>query len=210
MSEMPEGLNSRDRVLWAGASLLGDGPGASLSVRAVAAKAGVSVGSLRHHFPTQRELINAVMKLVYDFSLRTGDLDGTAAPARDRVMAYLHTILAPTDNFDAAEAWRQTFTRYVETPLSPETREEYLAVEREIARRIEHLLTRLEDEGALPPGDNLRRATFLVTVVTGISIAQALPSEPTRPLDDAETLRIAVDWVFDGTTTAGNTSARTE
>jgi len=33
MGEMPEGLDSRDRVLWAGASMLADGPGAALSVR---------------------------------------------------------------------------------------------------------------------------------------------------------------------------------
>lgn len=205
MSEMPAGLDSRDRVLWAGASMLADGPGAALSVRAVAAKAGVSVGSLRHHFPTQRALINAVVKLVYDFSPTVGDLDDTSVPARDRLMAYLSTILAPTIDFDAVSAWRLTFSRYVMTTPSAEASAEYLAAERETALRIEHVLNRFEENGALAAGDNSRRAAFLVAVITGISVSQALPTEPTRPLDDVETLRIAVDWVFDGTTTTGNT-----
>jgi len=49
-----ETRSSRDRILIAAAGMIGEDPAARLSVRAVAARAGVSTGSLRFHFPTQR------------------------------------------------------------------------------------------------------------------------------------------------------------
>ncbi|GAB3804398.1 TetR/AcrR family transcriptional regulator [Micromonospora zhanjiangensis] len=54
----PAGLSSRDKILWAAAAMLGEEPSTTPSVRVVAARAGVSTGSVQH-FPTQRELMDA-------------------------------------------------------------------------------------------------------------------------------------------------------
>ncbi|MBO3102417.1 hypothetical protein [Cellulomonas fengjieae] len=66
----------------------------------------------------------------------------------------------------------------------------------ELRRRIEYRLTILQDEGSLAPGDNARRARFLYTVVSGLSIAQALPAETPRVRTEIEVLRTAAEYVL--------------
>lgn len=193
----PEGLGSRDRILWAAASLLAEGPGAAVSVRSVAARAGVSTGSLRHHFPTQRQLMDAVLPLVYDLVLPQDSIHDTSIPARDRLMAALQHLLSPTGHdVDPRTAWIQAFDRYVTTEPTEAARAEYLGIERELHRRIEYALTVLQDEGSLPPGDKPRRARFLMTVLNGLSTAQAFPGEQALPTTQLEVLQAAVDCVF--------------
>jgi hypothetical protein len=72
----------------------------------------------------------------------------------------------------------------------------YLAIEREARRRVEYWLTVLRNEGALADGDNSRRAGFLVTVLNGLSIARALPSDESILTTETETLHAAVDHVL--------------
>lgn len=45
-------MHTRERILQAAAEMLAEDVTTTLSVRAVAARAGVSTGSLRFHFPT--------------------------------------------------------------------------------------------------------------------------------------------------------------
>lgn len=195
----PEGLGSRDRILWAAATMLGEGPGAILSVRNIAARAGVSPGSLRHHFPTQRALMDTVLPLVYDMVLPEDSVHDSSLPARDRLVARLRRLLAPAgDDADPRESWRLAFERYVDAEPTEAVREEYLALEREMARRVESCLAVLQNEGALPEGDTQRRVRFLMTVVNGLSIAQALPADASLPRTQTEVLNAAADAVLTG------------
>lgn len=193
----PEGLSSRDKILWAAATMLGEDPPAKPSVRAVAARAGVSTGSVQHHFPTQRELMDEVLVLVYDTVLADDSVRDPSVPARDRLVACLQRLLAPVEeDRHPRDMWAQVIDRYARTEPTDALREEYLAVERELRRRIESCLAVLQEEGALAPGDNARRAGFLYTVVSGLSIAQALPAEPSRLQEEIDTLRAAADYVL--------------
>lgn len=192
----PEGIGSRDRILWAAATMLGDEPGAAMSVREVAKRAGVSTGSLQHHFPTKRALMDEVMELVYDIVLPEDSMHDTSLPARDRLVSCLQRLLAPV-GADPREAWRETFKRYIATAPSEAARAEYLAIERELRRRIEYCLNVVQDEGSLAPGDNARRARILFTLVNGLSIAQALPADDTRLSAEIDMLYAAVDWVLE-------------
>lgn len=193
--EPPEGIGSRDKILWAAATMLGEQPGTMMSVRAVAARAGVSTGSLQHHFPTKRVLMDEVMALVYDQVLTDDDIHDTSIPARDRLVSSLQRFLASVGE-DPRAAWRLTFERYGSG--EPEANAEYIAIERELRRRIEYCLKVVQDEGALPPGDNTRRARLLFTVVNGLSIAQALPAEDSRLAAETEVLHAIVDSVLAG------------
>jgi AcrR family transcriptional regulator len=193
----PEGLGSRDRILWAAASMLGDDPGAALSVRAVAARAEVSTGSLRHHFPTQRALLDAALVVVYDYLLPAGSLHDASIPARDRLIDNLRSLLVPTgEAATPQEAWLLIFERYVRGDPSDDARAEYVAIERELRRRIEHAHVVLQEEGAVPEGDNARRASFLMTVLIGISVGQALPAQESRLHSENDALHLAVDAVL--------------
>ncbi|MGJ9414288.1 TetR/AcrR family transcriptional regulator [Aeromicrobium sp. CF4.19] len=193
----PDGLGSRDRILWAAASMLGDDPGAALSVRAVAARAEVSTGSLRHHFPTQRALLDAALTVVYDYLLPDDSLRDNSLPARDRLISHLRGLLAPgTAVASPDEAWPLVFDRYVRNDPTEDARTEYVAIERQMRRRIEHFLTVLQDEGAVPEGDNARRARFLITVLNGLSLAQALPADEPLLRTEGDTLHLAVDAIL--------------
>lgn len=195
--EPPEGLSSRDRILWAAASLLGDEAGAAMSVRAVAARAGVSTGSLRHHFPTQSELMGAVLPLVYDLVLPNESIHDVSIPARDRLIASLQRLIAPEGGgLTPRDAWIQTFDRYVRIKPTQAVRQEFLAIDKELRRRIEYSLTILQREGSLAEGDNARRARYLIAVVNGLSVAQAFPVEDTFLQTELEVLGTAVDSVF--------------
>ena len=177
--------------------MLGEEPATAPCVRAVAARAGVSTGSVQHHCPTQRALMDEVLVLFYDTLLPDDSVHDSSIPARDRLVACLQRLLAPTEaDVHPRDAWVQVFDRYVRTAPTDAAREEYVAIERELRRRIEHCLTVLQDEGSLAPGDNSRRARFLYTVVSGLSIAQALPAETSLLQTEIDVLRTSAEYVL--------------
>jgi len=193
----PAGLSSRDKILWAAATMLGGKSATTPSVRAVAARAGVSTGSVQHHFPTQRELMDEVLILVYDTMLPDDSLHDSSIPARERLVASLQRLLAlEVRDLGSRGVWIQAFDRYVRSEPTEAAREEYLARERELRRRIEYSLAVLQGEGALAPGDNERRARFLNTVASGLSIAQVFPAVSSLLATELEVLRTAVDYVL--------------
>jgi AcrR family transcriptional regulator len=195
--EQETGDSSRDRVLRAAIAMFGEDPSARLSVRAVAARAGVSTGSLRYHFPTQRALQDAVLAGVYDVITPGDRIHDRSATARDRLVDCLRQVLAVAGVGEQARAaWGAIFTTYIEPEPTDETRAAYLAIEREAQRRVEYWLTVLKNEGAITEGDNSRRARFLVTVLNGLSIERALPSTESILTTETETLHAAVDHVL--------------
>ena len=195
---MTEEKSSKDRILEAAVAMAGEKLGAGLSVRAVAARAGVSTGSLRHHFPTQRALQDAVLGAIYDYAIADDQvIHDTSLPARDRLIACLRLVLAPAGpGAPAREAWGNVYRRFIAAEQTEELRRTYLAVEREGQRRVEYWLAVLTDEGALAEGDNTRRARFLNTVVGGLSLERALPAGESLLTVETETLAMAVDAVL--------------
>ena len=81
-SKVPKGEPStRDRILIAAATMVSEDPGARFSVRAVASRAGVSTGSLRHFFPTQRALIDEVAAGITGLLVNESGIEDTTVPA---------------------------------------------------------------------------------------------------------------------------------
>ncbi|NEB38013.1 TetR/AcrR family transcriptional regulator [Streptomyces sp. SID14515] len=194
----PEGLKSRDRILWAASTMLGEGAGSALSVRAVAERARVSTGSLRHHFPTQRALMDAMLKVVFDLVLPEAGFRDTSISPRDRLLGCVQGLLVPPDSArDAREAWLTVHERYIASEPTQAMRAEYQAMQREVTRRVEECLNVLVEEGALPAGDTARRARFLLTLANGVSIEQVLPSEDSYIATELDMLRTGVDLVLD-------------
>lgn len=194
----PAGLSSREKILWAAATMLGEDPPTTPSVRAIAARAGVSAGSVQHHFPSQRMLMTEALSRFYDALLPDDSVHDTSIPPRDRLVNSLQRLLTPAQaGTDPREEWLRVIDRYTRNPPTDTLREEYLSIERSLRQRIEYCLTVLQDEGALAPGDNQRRARFLYTVISGISIAQALPAEASLGKTEIEVLRNAAEYVLD-------------
>ncbi|MEU6131110.1 helix-turn-helix domain-containing protein [Saccharopolyspora sp. NPDC047091] len=191
-------LSTRHRILVAAATMLGEDAAARLSVRAVAARAGVSAGSLRYHFPTQRDLRDAVLAGIYGLVASDDAIHDRSVPPRDRLVACLRQVLAPVG---AGQEARAAFGKVYEGFIAPEpdehVRAAYLGMEREGRRRTEYWLSVLVDEGVLAAGDDERRARFLMTVLNGLSMERALPAEDSLPQTETDALYLAVDAVLD-------------
>ncbi|GIE30547.1 hypothetical protein Ait01nite_035920 [Actinoplanes italicus] len=189
--------DSRERILAAAAAMLAEDVTARLSVRAVAARAGVSTGSLRFHFPNQRALQDALLDRIYGHMFPDDPIRDRSVPARDRLVTCLRQVLAPAGVGDQArEAWTTAYQTYIASEPTDRVRAAYFALEQGGRRRLEYWLTVLAGEGALPGGDHTSRVRFLSTVLNGLSIERALPAEASILQSETETLYMAVDCVL--------------
>lgn len=193
-SETP---GTRSRILIAAATMLSENPTARLSVRAVAARAGVSTGSLRHFFPTQRALIDTVVAGLYDLELPEDPMADRSLSAADRLVACLRLLLSTVGAGEQAR--RQIgalYEAYVASPPSEDQAATYLSLDRLGRHRIERWLEVLIEEGAMPAGEVEQRARFLSTVVNGLMLERALPTKGLRVEAEADTLHLAVRAVM--------------
>lgn len=188
---------TRERILIAAATMLGEDPTARLSVRAVAARAQVSTGSLRHFFPTQRELIDTVIAAIHDVDLPDDPIENRSESAEQRLVDCLRLMLSVVGvGEQARQRFAAIYETYVAAPVSDDQVTTFTALERLDRHRIARWLQTLIDEGAMPPGAVEDRARFLSTVLTGLMTERALPTDATRLEAEARTLRRAVQAVL--------------
>lgn len=198
MGERSE-LTTRERILAAAAGIIGeDGVTARLSVRAVAARAEVSTGSLRHHFPTQQVLRDEVMSRVYDWMLPDIRIDDTTVPPRDRLVYCLRQVLDMSGTgSEARHSMVLLMENFVTVEQTEAMREAYLAMQRDGQRRMEGWLGTLAEEvGTLPVADIPRRARHLGTVLNGLALERALPAEDSLAQRESEALYAAADMAL--------------
>lgn len=187
---------TRAKILIAAATMLGENPTARLSVRAVAARAQVSTGSLRHFFPTQRALVETVVAGLYDLEIPDDPINDHSLSPTERLVACLRLLLAQVGMGDRArEQWGALYETYVASPPSEDEAATYLALDRMGRHRIEQWLATLIEEGAIPAGGIEQRARFLSTVSTGLMAERALPSDTVRVEVETQSLHLAVNAV---------------
>lgn len=197
--------STRSRILSAAAAMLADDPAATLSVRAVAQRAGVSTGSLRHFFPTQRDLIDAVVAAIA--ALQPTDelesaLHDTARPAVDRLVDLLRGTLRDALADESARARLRSALTAPHPTLTDDQAAPTLALERLALRQIAGWVTTLHAEAADASAtgalliDADAGARFLGTVLTGLVTEQSLPGALSRAAFHDSTLRIAATAVL--------------
>lgn len=194
-----ERKDTRERILAAAADIIAEeGVTARLSVRAVASRVGVSTGSLRHHFPTQQLLRDEVMRRVYDWYLTSTDVHDSEVPPRDRLVGCLRQVLDMAGSGAESRAAMSTLTEsFISAEQTEQVREAYLSMQRDGQRRVEAWLQVLADEGALTDAGSIpRSARFLNTILDGLALERALPSEDSLAQLETETLNMAADAVL--------------
>ncbi|GAA4283582.1 TetR family transcriptional regulator C-terminal domain-containing protein [Brevibacterium daeguense] len=76
-----------------------------LSVRGVAADAGVSAGAVQHHFPTREAMLGAAMSAITDLaSTRGSDLEDIAEPV-ERLHALVDLLVPGSPSDRVARVW---------------------------------------------------------------------------------------------------------
>lgn len=190
-------LSTRSKILRAAAEMVSEDVTTSLSVRKVAERARVSVGSLRYHFPTQQSLHDEVMKQIYVATLSDDPIHQRSVPARDRLVSCLRQILAPIGvGVQARAQWRTVLDTFMPVESTEQVDAAHAAAVREGRRRVEYWLAVLVAEDALSAGDNRHRARFLLTVLNGLAVERALPADDSLLEAETASLYAAVDCVL--------------
>lgn len=190
-------LDSRAKILIAACTMISEDPASTLSVRTVATRAGVSMGSLRHHFPTQRALRAAVLDTIYSVVEFEDDvIDDTSIPARDRLVRCLRQPLSVGVGSEARQAWIKFFDAFVAPEPTDDIRTAYKAFTDEALHRVERWLTVLAAEGALVSEDVETHARFLNTLLNGLSLERAVPIDGPIVQQETTTLYAAVDAIL--------------
>ncbi|WIB60206.1 TetR/AcrR family transcriptional regulator [Curtobacterium sp. MCLR17_007] len=193
----PNSPDTRSKILIAAATMLGEDPTARLTVRAVAAHAGVSTGSLRHFFPTQQLLLDTVVEGLQTVEIADDPMADTSKSPADRLEACLRVLLTSVGTGAAArENWIAMHDAYIASPTPDESGNTFLAMERLGIGRVERWLDVLRQEGVGIAVDLEQAARFLLTVVNGLALDRALPGASARIPFEERSLRLAVDAVL--------------
>jgi AcrR family transcriptional regulator len=119
------------------------------SVRTVAVEAGLSMGSLRHYFPSQSELHVFAMRLVTDrIRARVEALSATPDPRRWAVGVLEQMLPMDADRRAESEVWLAFSARALVDPALGALRDEGWDLLREVCH---NLVRRFVDAGVLAP-----------------------------------------------------------
>ncbi|MDY0911455.1 TetR/AcrR family transcriptional regulator [Rathayibacter festucae] len=171
---MADRRESRSDILSAVVTVLSTRGADQLSIRTVAAEAGVSVGAVQHHFPTKQALLTGAMARVEErFRLRTrARLEHEPSP-EVRLRAFCDEIACVADA-DVADAvvWTAFASR---AGTDPEIRALHTAGWSRTEDVVLELLRAAHPSAGLGPDD----AALLLAVLDGIAVARAA-EQPTR------------------------------
>ncbi|MGW1200374.1 TetR/AcrR family transcriptional regulator [Streptomyces sp. NPDC002536] len=171
------------------------------SLRAVADEAGLNIGSVRHYFANQQELMDFAMQAMLDrlderlqrHIERIGNLGGHPREDRLRLAADFLAELLPLDGRRRAEV-----TVFLDFNAAARTDPAFAALSRRTAtdiRRLAHrVLTRLDETGTLRPGRDLAFETErLAALLDGLGLSAVLHPDVLDAQTCAGVLRAHLD-----------------
>ncbi|OLT45236.1 hypothetical protein BJF85_02330 [Saccharomonospora sp. CUA-673] len=182
----------RDDIVAAAKELATEHGLRAVSVRAVAARAGVGASTLRHYFPTQRALFDATADATFDEQL--SDLrirDRRVSPAR-RLVECLRQFVPEGAQL---EQWALSVSAVAAVDADPERRRLWTQLTRRAHERVEAWLAVLAEEGALRDGDPARQTRLLLLGVDGMAL-RLLTAEDRADTDVDELLHDLVAVVL--------------
>lgn len=180
----------REQIIAAARAVFADAGPAGMSVRAVAERAGVGASTLRHYFPTQRELRDAVFVAAFDEVVDDLRIRDREVPPRERLTECVRQFLAPSSGSldDSLQEWFEMISLVMRSDASSSQRLLWSAVVRRGFERLVTWLEVLRAEGALRPGDTTRQARLLLAVADGLALGMVMPGEHLTPEQAFEAL----------------------
>lgn len=168
------------------------------TVRAVAAEAGLSTGSLRHYFADQSGLKDYAYELIaarVEERLAAVDMD---APIRERVESIMWAMLPVTPDQVGEEQVRLAYL--VESRSDPALAELLRAERRESESLTREAIVALRDAGQADPRIDVDAATVeLLALLDGLSQAAALFPDAMTSERLVAAVRRWLDGLADGT-----------
>ncbi|SEP53510.1 TetR family transcriptional regulator C-terminal domain-containing protein [Amycolatopsis saalfeldensis] len=187
-------MATREKIIEAALRLAAAQGLSSLSVRSVAAAAGVGATTLRHYFPTQAELHLVVAT---ELARRpVGDLsiaDDRRDPS-DRLFECLAQLLPPNGRRAAVEGW---FELHRMSASVPEARSIVEGAQRSLAERVRRWLAILAVRGHLRPEDVDGYASSALALVNGLYVRALFQPGQADPDAAKNTIRWFAERVVD-------------
>ncbi|MFE4255746.1 TetR/AcrR family transcriptional regulator [Streptomyces sp. NPDC056910] len=166
------------------------------SLRAVADEAQLNIGSLRHYFASQQDLMRFAMQSMLDRVgsrlleriERIGDLEDHPRPEQLQLTGGLLAELLPLDERRRAEV-----TVFLDFNTAARTNPAFADLSRQAAegtrKLVRRVLTRLDASGALRPGLDLDMETERLTaLLDGLSLSAVLHPEILNPRASVDVL----------------------
>lgn len=167
-----------------------------LSVRAVASRAGIGASTLRHYFPTQHHLFDAVLGQVLNAQLEDLRISDTSVPPAVRLTECMQQFLPADDaSVPQLEGWLAGYAAAFGPGRSEQGRAVLATLSRHARDRVSQWLAVVDVEGMLRPPSTEQAATILVATVNGLSLELITPETPIN----LETARQALTHVIAAT-----------
>ncbi|QSB13146.1 TetR family transcriptional regulator [Natronosporangium hydrolyticum] len=190
----------REQILRAAGEIATERGMSALSVRAVADRAGIGASTLRHYFPTQRALLDAVAGLTLNAQLSDLRITDRSVPPAERLTECLAQFLPPTDHDRLGlEQWLALYAAALGPERTDQARQLLSAFTAHARHRVDAWFEVLAEEGALPAADLPRHATVLLALIDGLCLQLLTPEPATSLREVRELLADAVErQVFGG------------
>lgn len=165
---MPE---RRQEILDAAVELAREKGVGAVSVRSVAAAAGIGATTLRYYFPSQRELINTVLDRIFDENIAELRIADAAIPAAERLTECLVQFFGPSEHTQqAAKAWFDITVALIGQGSTEGSRQGMMVAHRVSIGRTERWLRALAAEGAIDEADIEVSAAVLLALIEGLML----------------------------------------
>lgn len=185
-------MDRRTSIVEAARAILNEGGPHQISVRAVAARAGIGASTLRHYFPTQEGLYDAVVEATFDEALSHFRLHDSTVPARERLAECLWQFVPAGEQRDAGlRQWLTVMATATGPEAKPEQRRRLTLMMDRAFDAVAGWLRVLELEGALAPGPLERHVRLLLVAVDGLAM-WLLFAPPGQDQGEADAVMLAV------------------
>lgn len=159
----------REQILAAASELAAERGMGAVSVRAVAARAGVGASTLRHYFPTQSELFQALVGRSFNNGLSDLNIADAKRPAAERLCTCMAQFLPADDGqVRELEGWLSLYASAFGPGRSAAGAQLLASLQKHANRRVRGWLAVLEAEGAALREDQDRNTMTLLAIVDGL------------------------------------------
>lgn len=185
-------MGRREQIVDAARALIDEQDPRPLSVRTIAARSGLGASTLRHYFPTQRDLHAAVLATYVDETIDDLRINDEAITPRDRLIECLVQFIPPTVD---AKSWRLAIGAFFGEGAAPGADQAWGLLGERYRDKVRSWLGVLSAEGVVH-GDVDRRARFLTAVVDGVAIGRLSGDAGLGLVEERQVLEDAVDAVL--------------
>lgn len=187
MTAAGAGADRRRQLLDRLADVIAESGMEGVSIRTLAARAEVSIGTVQYYFSTKDELLHRVWEYVRDEAEQRLDLTALAQLSpRERLNRFLGVVIPSRSDDRLARVWLALVARAAH---HPDTAELHRGQWRRVQDLIERLLVAAAPAGIAESGD---AAAELLALADGLTLA--VLTEPDR-MPPERALRITHAWV---------------